>query len=181
MAAGVASGAAAPRCPGAGSPRPCGAGRCSGKDEDALSCRLPSPGHAAKLRPERRERCGLVHRTWAERSSLLRRRERFRSPALRVRRGVVPLPYAMAIGNTLPVRLVHEGRPLEGAQVVAMSRANPSERQIARTDKSGRVKVQLTREGPWLIKAVHMVRLESDPRAQWESVWASLTFAGPRR
>jgi hypothetical protein len=39
----------------------------------------------------------------------------------------------------------------------------------------------LAAPGPWLIKAVHMARLESDARAQWESVWASLTFAGPNR
>ena len=30
--------------------------------------------------------------------------------------------------------------------------------------------------GPWLVKTVHMIRAEGDPRADWESLWASLVF-----
>jgi uncharacterized GH25 family protein len=85
-------------------------------------------------------------------------------------------PYSMAIGGALPVQLVHEGRPLAGVQVVAMNRTNPSERQIARTDKNGRVSLQLTREGPWLVKAVHMLPAPGNSGADWISYWASLTF-----
>ena len=37
----------------------------------------------------------------------------------------------------------------------------------------------LPRAGAWLIKAVHMIRAPSDAGADWESFWASLTFALP--
>ena len=73
------------------------------------------------------------------------------------------------------------GAPLAGAQVVAVPKQGAAGQIARRTDSEGRVAFPLAASGPWLIKAVHMVRLESDSRAQWESVWASLTFAGPRR
>ena len=81
----------------------------------------------------------------------------------------------------LAVRLLFRGAPLAGAQVVAVPKQGAARQIARRTDSEGRVAFPLAASGPWLIKAVHMVRLESDSRAQWESVWASLTFAGPRR
>ena len=41
----------------------------------------------------------------------------------------------------------------------------------------GRVTLPLNRAGRWLVKAVHMIAVPaSDPAADWESFWASLTF-----
>ena len=85
-------------------------------------------------------------------------------------------PYALRADENLPVRLTYENRPLVGAQVVAMNRLNPSEKRVARTDKAGRVKFRLRPGGMWLIKAVHMVPAPAGTNAQWESLWASLTF-----
>jgi uncharacterized GH25 family protein len=91
-------------------------------------------------------------------------------------------PYALGpldAGATLPVRLTFQGRPLEGALVVAMSRANPADRQSARSDADGRVRFRLTGGGMWLVKAVHMVAAPAGSDADWESFWASLTFDVP--
>jgi len=85
-------------------------------------------------------------------------------------------PYMLRDGERLPVRLMYQNRPLEGALVVAMNRLNPSEKVTARTGKDGRVRLPLRSGGMWLIKAVHMIPAPAGSNAEWASFWASLTF-----
>jgi uncharacterized GH25 family protein len=85
-------------------------------------------------------------------------------------------PYALRAGEDLPLRLTYENRPLAGALVVAMNRRNPADKQLARSDKDGRVRFKLGPNGMWLVKAVHMVPAPSGTHAEWASYWASLTF-----
>ncbi len=90
-------------------------------------------------------------------------------------------PYGLHAGSELPVGLTYEGKPLAGALVTAIPK-NPgdaSEKLAQRTDKNGRVRLRLPREGAWLIKAVHMVAAPPDSGADWQSLWASLTFEIP--
>ena len=89
-------------------------------------------------------------------------------------------PYALAGGGELPVRLLYEGKPLAGALVMALQRGRP-DKLTARSDSKGRVILKLDRPGFWLIKAVHMIPAPADAGADWESLWASLTFALPSR
>lgn len=85
-------------------------------------------------------------------------------------------PYALRPGESFPVRLVYENRPLEGALVVAFTKDRPLEKLRARTDKQGRVRFVLDKPGVWLVTSVHMVPAPSRSEADWESIWASLTF-----
>lgn len=85
-------------------------------------------------------------------------------------------PYALAAGQDFPVRLTYEGKPLAGALVVAMNSLNPADKQAVRSDQDGRARFQLHPGGMWLIKAVHMVPVPEGSDANWESLWASLTF-----
>jgi uncharacterized GH25 family protein len=85
-------------------------------------------------------------------------------------------PYFLKAGDELPVRLVFDGAPLEGVEVHAACAEDPDAVTRNRTDKDGRVRVRLSREGHWLLNSVHMVRADAK-EADWESVWASLTFA----
>ena len=85
-------------------------------------------------------------------------------------------PYAPAAGLSLPVRLLYEGRPLAGALVVAFPYDAPDAAQSVRTDASGRASIDVSRGGKWLVKAVHMIP-SATPDADWQSLWASLTFA----
>jgi len=85
-------------------------------------------------------------------------------------------PYTLRAGQDLPLSLMYEGRPLSGALVVAMNRANPLAKIMGRTDKKGRVTLHLPQGGMWLIKAVHMVPAPDGANAEWASFWASLTF-----
>ena len=84
-------------------------------------------------------------------------------------------PYELTPGGELPVRLLREGRPLEAALVVGYPEDKPEQAVRGRTDEKGRVGLKLKAPGAWLIKAVHVERIEDD-RADWQSWWASLTF-----
>ncbi len=85
-------------------------------------------------------------------------------------------PGRLRDGEPLPVRLLYEGRPLAGALVVAFHRADPSHKIGARSDDQGRVRLPLQRSGQWLVKAVHMRPAPAGSGADWESLWASLSF-----
>ena len=79
----------------------------------------------------------------------------------------------------LPIRLLYEGRPLSGALVVAINQAASGERIRARTDARGEATLDLSRQGAWLLKAVHMTPAPPGLDADWESVWTSLTLQIP--
>jgi uncharacterized GH25 family protein len=86
-------------------------------------------------------------------------------------------------GGRLPVRLLHDGKPLQGALVVAIRRTPGvrGEGEVtlrSRTDAEGRIEVPVT-SGEWLLKAVHMERAAAATGADWESVWTALTFRVP--
>jgi len=86
-------------------------------------------------------------------------------------------PYAG--GGPIPFRLLYENRPLAGALVVAFNKTSPLDKLKARTDQEGRVTFDIKRRGTWLVTAVHMIPAPSGSGAQWESIWASLSFERP--
>lgn len=79
-------------------------------------------------------------------------------------------------GNTF--QLLFEGKPLQNALVVAMRRGG-SKPVSARTNREGRVTFATLEKGEWLVKSVHMIAAPPSANADWESIWASITFAVP--
>lgn len=88
-------------------------------------------------------------------------------------------PYLLRVGQELPIRLLYEQKPLSGALVVALPYDAPDAKLSQRTDRKGRVRLRLPASGRWLVKAVHMVPASDAARADWQSLWASLTFEIP--
>ncbi|UCH52935.1 MAG: DUF4198 domain-containing protein [Pseudomonadota bacterium] len=88
-------------------------------------------------------------------------------------------PYALRAGGELGVQLLYQGNPLAGNLVIAFNRDRPKEKIRARTDADGRVTLKLTRAGVWLVTSVHLKPAGLFSRADWESLWASLTFEVP--
>ena len=84
-------------------------------------------------------------------------------------------------GGPTAVRLLFRDQPLEGALVVALPKDAPEKKLEARSDASGRVVLELGAGRTWLVKAVHMVEAPAGSGADWESLWASLTFEIPAR
>jgi hypothetical protein len=85
--------------------------------------------------------------------------------------------------TTRPARfrghVLYDGKPLADALVVAIQRSNPSVQLQARSDAQGAFSFVLPSAGVWLIKSVHMVRAGFFSNADWNSLWASLTFEAP--
>ncbi len=88
-------------------------------------------------------------------------------------------PYSLTEGQSLPVRLLYKDEPLAGAKIVALSKEKPEDKVIVRSDPEGRALLHLPHRRTWLVKAVHMVRAPEGSGADWESIWASLTFKIP--
>ena len=86
-------------------------------------------------------------------------------------------PALLGDGELLPVRLLLDGQPLAGALVVALFRDDLSHQLALRSGADGRVLLALPRKGQWLVKAVHMRPAPADSGADWESLWASLSFS----
>ena len=105
---------------------------------------------------------------------------------------IVPLADP-ARGARLAVRVLWQGRPLARARVRAWrqplaSDATPGDAARrdstgfvadARTDRAGRALLRVGAPGEWLVSCVHMVPSEDRAAADWQSFWASLTFARP--
>lgn len=85
-------------------------------------------------------------------------------------------PAALRPGDSLPLRLLFNGRPLAGALVDAATPGDPDGGATARTDPDGRLRLALRRPGLWKIAAVHMTEAPAGADADWESFWATLTF-----
>ena len=95
---------------------------------------------------------------------------------------LVPLdnPYALGPGGTLRVRALVDGAPAANQLVIAGGRT-PSGGRIAqrstRTDSAGVARFRLGSRGAWYVKFIHMERVAGDASIDYESKWATLTFA----
>lgn len=95
---------------------------------------------------------------------------------------LVPLdnPYALKAGGSLRVRAVVEGSPVAN-QVVISGGRTPGGARIAqrsvRTNSDGVARIRLASRGVWYVKFIHMQRAAADTTIDYESKWATLTFA----
>lgn len=88
-------------------------------------------------------------------------------------------PAGMRPGEVFTVRLSLAGEALADAPVTAFAAAAPDFPLRARTDSAGRADLTLSHAGAWLVRAVHMAPAAPGRDADWESLWASLTFSVP--
>ncbi|MCZ6691534.1 MAG: DUF4198 domain-containing protein [Planctomycetota bacterium] len=93
-------------------------------------------------------------------------------------------PFAAKPGTSIRAKVLFEGKPLAGKDVMAHHRGEETgfTRLEARTDANGVVAFRLEEAGLWVMRLVHM-RISSDKKAaDWESFWAVYTFeiAGAR-
>ncbi len=86
-------------------------------------------------------------------------------------------PYRLKPGETLPVSLLYKGSPIEGVAIFTFSAADPKKPVKAVTDANGRAAIALPASGAYLLNAVHMFEPATGEKADWTSLWASLTFA----
>jgi hypothetical protein len=88
-------------------------------------------------------------------------------------------PYTHPREAPLPIRLLHNGKPLANALVKVFVAKDASAAQRLRTDADGRVAVKASVSGDYLISAVQMEKAQPADKADYVSLWATLTFARP--
>ncbi len=89
-------------------------------------------------------------------------------------------PTRLGADGRLTMRLLLDGQPLAGALVTAHHREKVALDLPARTDEEGRAVFNLPHDGEWMLNTVHMQPAPLDIDADWESLWASLTFGATR-
>lgn len=90
-------------------------------------------------------------------------------------------PYTLRRGEALPVRVWYQGQPLAGA-LVKLTDLGADERPLAvqRTDANGRASFRPTPDRDWLLNVVWTRPLAGDNRADFDTVFSSLSFGYPR-
>lgn len=89
-------------------------------------------------------------------------------------------PYALKPGGTIRVRAVVEGSPVANQVVIAGGRTSSGGRiaqRSVRTDKEGVGRIRIPSRGVWYVKFIHMEKAAADTTIDYESKWATLTFA----
>jgi len=89
-------------------------------------------------------------------------------------------PFSLEPGAKLTLRILFQGAPLQDAKVVFVRKDEPQNLRSARTDGDGRVELEAPDHGIWMATTIHMIRAPVGVDADWESLWASLTFEIPR-
>lgn len=88
-------------------------------------------------------------------------------------------PFLLHKGNALQAQVLFMGKPLTYKTITARNRTG-SEAVIsltAKTDGNGICTFKLSRTGEWFIHATHMIPCTNKEDSDWESFWASYSFA----
>ncbi len=90
-------------------------------------------------------------------------------------------PYSLRPGDRLPVRLLFRQAPAAdvAVEVAWLEQGAGRTETVGRTDREGRIRVPLRAAGPHRLHAIVMERRSDRAEADWESFWATLTFAVP--
>ena len=98
---------------------------------------------------------------------------------LGMRHEIVPDDDPTARVSPFRGHVLYEGAALADALVVAILNSDPTVQLKTHSDAHGAFSFALPQAGVWLIKSVHMVRAGFFSDADWESLWASLTYDAP--
>jgi uncharacterized GH25 family protein len=85
-------------------------------------------------------------------------------------------PYTRKVGDPVKFIVRYNGRPLFGALVKVFNRNNNRTNiQTIYTQQDGSIETHISNNGAWMLNVVHMIP-STDPKAEWQSYWGSLTF-----
>ena len=93
---------------------------------------------------------------------------------------IIPLqnPYTLKMGDKMTVKVLFEGKPLRNSMVVTWNKTATvkTRKQDFRTDAEGKMTFPLDQMGQWMVSTVHMIEVENDAEANYQSYWGNLTF-----
>jgi uncharacterized GH25 family protein len=86
-------------------------------------------------------------------------------------------PYTVSKDGDFKVKLFFRGERLKKTKVKVWHKLDDKiSQEEYTTDDEGEVKFFLSPEGEWMVSCVKMIRLEDDPKAEWQSYWGSMTW-----
>lgn len=94
----------------------------------------------------------------------------------------IPLvnPYQLRARDEISLKLLFNGKPLPDQVVHFGSRSGTGDsdqpRNLLKTDANGTISMALNEPGTWFVSAIHIAET-SEPGLDYESNWATLTFA----
>ncbi|QYE34982.1 DUF4198 domain-containing protein [Polymorphobacter sp. PAMC 29334] len=96
---------------------------------------------------------------------------------------IVPIrdPYALGSDMTLPVQILYDGHPLAGA-FVKLNNLDFDARPVEthKTDAKGQATFTIPFRGLWQMNVVWTKPIAGNPKADFDTVFSSLTFGYPR-
>ncbi len=86
-------------------------------------------------------------------------------------------PYKLKKGGLIEILCLKDGKPLVGQTVLTgrETGAKLAAEKSVRSDSNGIIKIKLDGAGKWYAKFINMVKID-DPKLNYESKWATLTF-----
>jgi uncharacterized GH25 family protein len=92
---------------------------------------------------------------------------------------IIPLtnPYTLKQGDSLSVKINFNGQPLANQLIKLWYREDTAifNPQLI-TDENGLIRFPVSLNGKWMISTVKMEHLDNDPKADWQSYWATMTW-----
>ncbi|AFM23455.1 DUF4198 domain-containing protein [Desulfomonile tiedjei] len=85
-------------------------------------------------------------------------------------------PLTVKPGDILPLKVLLDGKPLEGVVIKTGDSSHSESKQEIKTDKDGKASVPISKPGPQSINVFQKLSLKNDPDADGLSNSASLTF-----
>ena len=89
---------------------------------------------------------------------------------------IVPLESPTRLSKALPVRVLFEGKPLEGVFVYPLAESAEKYETGYETDADGKAEVPLKTAGLWSLHCIYMRPYAGKNEADWESFFATVTF-----
>ena len=82
------------------------------------------------------------------------------------------------MGEIITIQVLFNGKPLTDKMVVTWHKTTTTKtrQQKLRTDAKGFITFPLDQIGQWMVSTVHMIPIENDAEANYQSYWGSLTF-----
>ncbi|MEP6514263.1 MAG: DUF4198 domain-containing protein [Parafilimonas sp.] len=88
-------------------------------------------------------------------------------------------PYILRVGKVLKAQMLFNGLPLKNIIITARNRtgSEAASASTSRTDNNGICSFKLIRKGVWFLHATYMIPCPDKEDSDWESFWASYSFA----
>ena len=85
-------------------------------------------------------------------------------------------PTTVRVGEKLPIKVVLDGKPVEGATIATGGGHTSDKKDLLKTDKEGMVSVIIDKAGFQMVKANHRIPVKDDPDADVLDLSSTITF-----